>query len=202
MKTLVVYDSMYGNTARVAAAIGEALGPEGDVQVVPVARATHELLAGAELLFVGSPTQRFRPLPSIAALLRGMPRGSLAHVWVVAFDTRIEVAKAHSAVLSFFVAVLGLSAYASRHIERALHRAGGGQTVCCGEGFFVEGMEGPLVAGELERAAEWARRVAAKARACAAAEVSAPCAEPPAGARRGVADPAERAGGPRRPAPN
>jgi len=160
MRILVVYDSMYGNTARVAEAVADALRPEGEVRLLPVAEATPAALAEAGLLIVGSPTQRFRPLPTVSTLLGGLPAGSLENVRVAAFDTRLVIADAHNAVLSFFVRMLGPSAYAARRIERALVRAGGRPAVAS-EGFLVEGTEGPLKEGELERAARWARQAAA-----------------------------------------
>ena len=160
MRILVVYDSMYGNTARVAEAVADALQPEGEVRLLPVAEATPAALAEARLLIVGSPTQRFRPLPTVSALLGGLPAGSLVDVRVAAFDTRLVIADVHNAVLSFFVRVLGPSAYAARRIERALVRAGGRPAVPS-EGFLVVGTEGPLKQGELERAARWARQAAA-----------------------------------------
>lgn len=56
MYTLVVYESMYGNTHQVADAISRGLAGAGDVVVVPVDRATPELVADADLLVVGGPT--------------------------------------------------------------------------------------------------------------------------------------------------
>ena len=44
IKTVIVYESMYGNTHAVAEAIGQGLGSAGEVTVVPVARASQELL--------------------------------------------------------------------------------------------------------------------------------------------------------------
>jgi flavodoxin len=38
MKTVIVYESMYGNTRAIADAIGRGLGPENGTVVVPVAR--------------------------------------------------------------------------------------------------------------------------------------------------------------------
>lgn len=204
MKILVVYDSMYGNTARVAGAVGDALRPRAEVRVMPVAEATPDALGEADMLFVGSPTQRFRPLPSVSSRLRELARGSLRNVGVAAFDTRIQVEAAHSAVLSFFVRLFGPSAYAVRHIERALRRAGG-TLVLPGEGFFVDGTEGPLKEGELERAGQWARDAMARAYArTAAAGPVAASAEQPGGPRRGAAQGADDRGGrgPGRRAPN
>lgn len=164
MNVLVVYDSMYGNTAKVAAAIGDALRHEAAVRVLPVVEAGAETLAQADLLFVGSPTQRFRPLPAMTALLKALGRRRLDGVSVAAFDTRIVIADAHSAALSFFVRLFGQSAYAAHHIESALRRAGARPAAPNG-GFLVAGTEGPLKDGELERAAAWARDAAGRARA-------------------------------------
>ncbi|MEJ2665765.1 MAG: flavodoxin family protein [Deinococcales bacterium] len=159
MKVLVVYDSMFGNTAQVATAIGDALRGGDEVTVVPVAEATPARMAEAELLFVGSPTQRFRPLPAVSELLKRLPGDSLASVRVAAFDTRIEIAEANSRILSFMVRLLGPSSFAAPRIEAALRRAGG-TLAAPFEGFIVDGTEGPLREGELERAAQWARRAA------------------------------------------
>jgi hypothetical protein len=56
MKTVIVYESMFGNTRVIADAIGRGLGPENETVVVPVAQARPELLAGADLVVVGGPT--------------------------------------------------------------------------------------------------------------------------------------------------
>ena len=56
MRAVIVYESMYGNTHLVADAIGAGLGSTFDVQVVPVAQATPEILADASLVVVGGPT--------------------------------------------------------------------------------------------------------------------------------------------------
>ena len=56
MKALVVYESMYGNTHTVAAAIAEGLSGLADVEVVPVEGASTERLEAADLIVVGGPT--------------------------------------------------------------------------------------------------------------------------------------------------
>ncbi|HLH82018.1 MAG TPA: flavodoxin domain-containing protein [Trebonia sp.] len=56
MRAVVVYESMYGNTHRVADAIGAGLGTAFDVSVVPVSRAGPAVLAGADLVVAGGPT--------------------------------------------------------------------------------------------------------------------------------------------------
>jgi hypothetical protein len=64
-------------------------------------------------------------------------------------------------ILAFFVRLFGVNAYAARPIANRLRKKGG-KLVGSPEGFFVEGMKGPLVEGELERAVNWARQIIAK----------------------------------------
>jgi hypothetical protein len=56
MRALVVYESMYGNTRVIASNIADGLRADYEVTLVPVAGATAELVAGADLLVVGAPT--------------------------------------------------------------------------------------------------------------------------------------------------
>jgi hypothetical protein len=56
VNVLVVYESSYGNTHLIADAIGEGLRGPHTVDVVPVAKATQDLVDRASLLVVGGPT--------------------------------------------------------------------------------------------------------------------------------------------------
>jgi len=58
MQALVVYESMYGNTRAVATDIAAGLGSAHEVTLVPVVRATRELVASAGLIVAGAPTHR------------------------------------------------------------------------------------------------------------------------------------------------
>jgi hypothetical protein len=60
MRVLIVYESMYGNTHVVATNIADGLRGGHDVILVPVAEATPELLAWADLVIVGGPTHVHR----------------------------------------------------------------------------------------------------------------------------------------------
>jgi flavodoxin I len=59
MKTLVVYDSLYGNTETIARTIAQAL--PGDVPVVRAGQANPAELATADLLIIGAPTHGSLP---------------------------------------------------------------------------------------------------------------------------------------------
>jgi flavodoxin len=58
MKTLIVYDSMYGHTERIARAIGDVM--TGDVRVLRASEVSPSDVKSIDLLIVGSPTQGFR----------------------------------------------------------------------------------------------------------------------------------------------
>jgi len=73
MKSLVLFDSVYGNTEKVARAIGAVLAQSGDVEVLPVTTLSAEQLNGLDLLVVGSPTQAFGPIQGTKDFLKSLP---------------------------------------------------------------------------------------------------------------------------------
>lgn len=156
MKKLVVYDSVFGNTEKIAHAVGDALGSPDEVQVLRVTEVKPEHLAGVELLVVGSPTRGFQPTPAATEFLKNIPMGSLKGVSVAAFDTRIAVEDTSVWILRIMAKIFG---YAAVPIDRRLKRRGGTQ-VLPPEGFYVKDSEGPLKDGELERAAQWGQVLA------------------------------------------
>jgi flavodoxin I len=147
MKTLVVYDSQYGNTEKIAKAIGGGIG--GDIKVIRPPEVTESDLASADLLIVGSPTQGGRPLKAIQDFLLALPTTSVKGKKVGAFDTRVPAT---------WVKIFG---FAAGRIGRAI-KGKGGTLVLPPEGFYVTGTKGPLKDGELERAAGWGKRVASQ----------------------------------------
>jgi flavodoxin I len=161
MRVLIIYDSSFGNTEQIAQAIGHALGSQEDVEVLRVGDVKPEQLTGLKLLIVGSPTHGFRPTPTINNLLERIPMNGLGGVQVAAFDTRISMNDIDPPMLRFAGRlVIGLFGYAAKPIADKL-KVKGGELTIPPEGFFVEGTEGPLKEGELERAADWARQIMA-----------------------------------------
>ena len=143
MNTLVVYDSQDGNTERIAQAIADMLRAFGQAQAVRVDPAHPVSFQGVDVLIVGSPTQGFRPTPAMQSFLRTVSSQSLRSLTVACFDTR-------------FRGRLWKSSAAPR-MARQL-RTMGVEPLVSPESFFVKAMkkEGPLLAGEVERAASWA----------------------------------------------
>jgi len=156
MKTIVVYESLWGNTAAVARAIAEGIGPEATVLCTDEASAT--ALAGVDLLVAGAPVHAFS-LPTnqsreqaAASSEKGPAAPDISHppmrTWLeqlpeghgrsAAFETRLPV-------------TLG---GATTAILRGLER-GGYRPIAKGQRFVLKGSYGPLRDGELERARAW-----------------------------------------------
>ncbi len=161
MVVLVIYDSLYGNTAQiahaVAAGLSDALGTTGSVDVVRVGEAHPDRLAGLDLLLVGGPTHGSRPSPAMHEFLKRIPKGGLAGVMFATFDTRTDMDKLTGAS-RVFGKIFDRFGYAAPKIASNLANAGG-KIVAPPEGFIVKGTEGPLEEGEVDRARAWATRI-------------------------------------------
>lgn len=157
MKVLVIYDTVYGNTEKIAKAIAGAIA--GEVRVLRATETNPSDLKATDLFIVGSPTQGFRATRPIQTFIENIPSGALDPVSVAAFDTRMpegDVGKG----LRF---IMKMGGYAAPRIAEALKKKGG-NLVVPPEGFFVVGKEGPLRDGEVERAASWAEAIASACR--------------------------------------
>jgi flavodoxin I len=146
MKTLIIYDSVHGNTAKVAQAIGDALA--GEVSVRRVGGVNAAEVKAVDLLIVGSPTHGGWPTEAIHGWLDQVPATALQGTRVAAFDTRTPTRLGR---------VFG---YAAPRLANSLEKKGGTLLVPPAA-FFVKGIKGPLKEGELERAAGWAQEIAA-----------------------------------------
>jgi len=147
MNAIVVYDSTYGNTEKIAKAIGAALG--GAAKVARIAESNAAALGKAELLVVASPTMGGRPTEAMLSFLSHIPVDSLKGVKVASVDTRLKAK---------WVKIFG---YAAGKIAARLAKCGG-TPVASPEGFLVVGSKGPLVEQEIERASAWAKGIASK----------------------------------------
>lgn len=158
MRALVVYESLWGNTEQVARAIGTRLSSQADVEVLD-SDAAPLSVDGYDLVVVGGPTHAFsmtrastradavktrsaphEPSRGIREWLNALER-TTAPVPAFTFDTRVDKPR-----------LPGSAAKAALHELRSL----GFETSAKPQTFHVHGYEGPLVDGELDRAAQWA----------------------------------------------
>jgi hypothetical protein len=158
MTALIVVESMFGNTKRVADLIATALSKRIHVEVVDVDEAPMALPDEVTLLAVGGPTHAFgmsRDSTREAAADKGATGGSAAGIrdWLesvsgiaprlpaIAFDTRVHK--------KFVPGSAGRAA--SRRLERL-----GCTVIEAPISFYVADIAGPLVAGEEQRVIDFA----------------------------------------------
>jgi len=161
MKAIVVYVSFWGNTAAVARAIGEGIG--GETAVLTTDQATAEVVAEADLVVVGSPVIGFS-LPQekmrqelAAQVKKGVAPPDLAHPSLRSWLDALRLGKGRFA--AFETRIWWSLGGATGAIERGLAKAGYARLLKR-ERFIVQGGQGPLRDGELDRAKAWGARLA------------------------------------------
>jgi flavodoxin len=162
MKAVVVYESLWGNTAAIARAIAEGLGPEA--VALHTDEATSEAVRGADLIVAGAPVLGFSlPTDEMRDSIRSNPGNppappDLAHPplrsWLgslpagtgrfAAFETRLRGPFPGGAV---------------KQIAKGFEGAGYTE-VAKPSPFYVAGKWGPLRDGEVDRARAWGAALA------------------------------------------
>ncbi len=170
MRALVIYESMFGNTKRVADAVADGIAPQFVVETVEVSHAPIEIADDIDLLVIGGPTHvhgmttvksrasavERTPVPLVS---RGIgirewleqARPAVRHLPAAAFDTRIKA--------PVFLTGSAASGFAKRL------RAAGFRLAAPARSFLVarEGaLDDLLVEGELEAARAWGATLAAQ----------------------------------------
>jgi len=144
MKTLIVYDSVYGNTEVIARAIADEI--PGEVHVLRVGQVNPVDVQAVDLLIVGSPTHGALPTEAVKALLDAIEAPAREGARAATFDTRLTWG---------FLERWG--GFAASKMADTLKDKG---WTLAGEpgGFYVKGLKkGPLKKGEASRAAAWAK---------------------------------------------
>ncbi len=160
MKSLILYDSVFGNTEKIAQSLGDALAAEGTSSVVKSEAFSPEALRGIDLLIIGSPTRAFKPTPAITNLVRGLDPRSIADIPSAVFDTRIALEDINVRLIRFIQSRIGGAAGV---MAKMLSRRGI-SPITEPESFCVLESEGPLKEGELDRAVLWASMLIHKAK--------------------------------------
>jgi flavodoxin len=137
MKTLIVYDSKFGNTQIVAQALAETFNCPAHL----AGEVNPGDLTAYDLLIFGSPTHGGFPSEAVHQLLNAVQ--SLKGIKAAAFDTRTKTT---------------IFGYAAPKIHRELGKKGA-HLLVPPEGFYVLGKEGPLAQGEVPRAVQWAESI-------------------------------------------
>lgn len=172
MHTVIVYESMYGNTREIAEAIADGVhqaDPAADVDCLPVAEAGPDVTRAADLLVVGGPTHmhgmssglsrrlaasaehRKEGYEDAAAEARETVEGPGLRSWFHGLPK--SEPGAHAAAFDTRGATAGSGGAAKGIAQRLSHHRY--DVVAEPEGFIVDGVDGPLHTGELDRARAW-----------------------------------------------
>jgi flavodoxin len=146
-RAAIVYESKFGNTARVAEAIEKKLRGAGASEVITqkVESSDVNKVATYDVIFVGSPNHVGGPTRRVRRFVRSLAAFDLSGRHVGFFDTYIggDFGKAVGKMQNEFKA-----------------RNQSATMISPGLSLRVEGMKGPLAEGELSKAAEFVNMVA------------------------------------------
>lgn len=154
MKILIVYDSIFGNTMKIAKAIKESLKGE-EITLGRPKELKKGIIGEVDAIIAGSPTRAFKPTKKITKFLNSIHPKDISGKNALAFDTRISKDDVNSKVFNTFEKMFG---YAGDSIEKILAKKGA-IIAASHEGFCVKESEGPLKDGELDRAEKWAKLI-------------------------------------------
>ena len=181
MRAVVVHESLFGNTARIAEAIAGGIAgarPDAEVECLSLANAAGDV-GRPDLVVAGGPTHFLGITSKQARAMQDRYRRSAAQreptgpdqgrpapgpglrEWLAGLSAAVPGARAAAFDTRLDKPLAGGAA------PRIAHRLArlGYQLAADPEGFIVEDMAGPLRAGELERARAWgaglAERIAA-----------------------------------------
>lgn len=138
MKALVIYDSNYRNTQKVA----EAIAAEFESEAINISSISLSELSQYDLLIVGTPIIGWMPTVKMQEFLSGLKSDQLKGVKATSFDTRVK---------------LFVHGDAMGKVANSLKSAGA--DICVNPmPFYVAGSkETPyLIDGEIEKAKSWA----------------------------------------------
>jgi hypothetical protein len=175
MRVVIVYESLFGNTRQIAEAISAGIrdaSPEAQISCVRATEANRDVALGADLLLVGGPTHMCG-LSSGVSRKMGLKAEQLAAAREAGHP--VEPDCAGPGVRDWFMTLpkaadgsLGaafdthpdsrVAGAAAQDIARRLRRHGY-ELVAEPEGFVIENIEGPLRAGERDRAKAWGTRL-------------------------------------------
>ncbi len=167
-RALVIHESMFGNTAAVADAVGGALHQAGfTVDVVPISAAPPAAKLDVDLVLLGAPTHALS-LSRPTTRQDAVRQGASAERATTGLREWLADARNHPPTNTTAAAVFDTRAAGARHRPGSaarkaarLAKSAGFRPVHPTHSSYVQDISGPLLDGELDRARAWASEVAA-----------------------------------------
>lgn len=145
-KVVIIYDTVYGNTARAAEAIGDGMKEAGlEVELRHVKDVKPEDVTAFDVIIMGSPTHAGDMSEGMRSFVTGLKGLTLEGKKGAAFDTRYP----------------GEEVGAAAAIESSMTQLGI-DVVVPGSPVRVKGGKGPIAEGELPKCKEFGRAIARK----------------------------------------
>lgn len=144
MKTLVLYDSNFGNTKIIAEEIAKKIG--NGVKLSSVKQFDGKDIDDLDLLIIGCPINGWRPTEATFGainLLKDKLKNGLKYT---TFDTRMKIF---------------IHGDAKEQLSQILTKAGG-KLIFEPQAFYVSRKMGPLYDGELEKVDSWTKLILSK----------------------------------------
>lgn len=169
MKTVVIYESMFGTTEQFAHEVAEGLERAGStVAVADVGRILPADLSGCDLLVLGAPTHAFtmsRQSTRDDAVRQGANPSHAAlgvREWLTTLDDAFPAAAARPIVAVFDTRAEKVRRFPGSAAKRAARvlQAQGFDVLDRPTSFYVSDLKGPPAVGELDRARAWASQLA------------------------------------------
>lgn len=152
MKTLILYDSVFGNTLKVAEMIENHIS--GETSLKHFGEVTQSMIDHADVLVVGSPTRGFMPTDTVRHYLKH-PEFTYEGKPCFVFDTRMDPEDVNSSILRFFMRRFK---HAGDRMHRYLEKKGA-RLPLPPIGFYVTGREGPLQESTLDEVKTWTNSI-------------------------------------------
>lgn len=154
MKILILYDTQYNNTEKIAKIIASAIPPQHKCQCLGVEQVQGTLIHSFDVIIFGSPTHGGRPKAAMQEFFDAIPADGMNGKMFAVFDTRFL----DSDVNIFLRLLMRTIGYAGDKMADFL-KSRKGILLVPPEGFIVTGKSGPLAKGEDTHARNWATLV-------------------------------------------
>ncbi len=143
MKVLIIYDTYFGNTQRVAELVKEQFTKD-QAELIKIDILTQDKIDKADMVILGSPTRAFN---MTAKMKKGIRKYKFAnkHFWT--FDTRSNIQDLDS---KFLLCMINRFGYAAEKMQRKLQRKGAKKAADCSY-YYVKDTEGPLYDDVVEK---------------------------------------------------
>ena len=158
MKAVVVYESLWGNTAAIARAIADGLGSEA--RALTTDEATADAISGADLVVAGAPLLGFAlPTDEMIKSIADNPANPESDTSHPSMRTWLDgLSGCAGGCAAFETRIWWSPGSAAKKIAAELEGAGF-SAAASPEKFIVTGRYGPLKDGEIERAREWGAKL-------------------------------------------